>query len=260
MCLILVAWQVHDRYPLVLAANRDEYYRRPTLPLGAWPEAPHILGGKDLEAGGGWLACRAPGRWAAVTNVREAVTGVNKPHQALESRGDLVGNYLKSGAEPIDFIDSIQPNNYAGFNLLLGQKDGLWFFSNRNGGQATKLTPGIYGLSNHTLETPWPKLVAARAAFTQALTALPDSSAFFNLLANRSIAADAHLPSTGVSLEVERLLSAIFVQSAHYGTRASTLMLGQADAGFVMLERSFGPDGRPLGERVAQSSTISTGV
>lgn len=255
MCLILVAWQAHPDFPLVIAANRDEYYQRPTLAAAPWRDHPQIIGGRDLQAGGSWLACHADGRFAAVTNVREG-----RPETAPQSRGDLLRNYLSSQSQPIEFNESIQAESYGGFNLLLGSSEQLLYLSNRNGSAAELLKPGIYGLSNHRLETPWPKLVAAKAAFSQALEGLPESAAFFELLADQELAADGDLPDTGVPLEVERMLSAIFVRSPNYGTRASTLLLRDKAGNFSLLERSFGPAGVPLGESRCQTSAISTGV
>ena len=255
MCLILVAWQVHRDYPLVLAANRDEYYRRPTLPLAPWEEAPDILGGRDLEAGGSWLACHRNGRFAAVTNVRQG-----RPEAAPRSRGALIGNYHKNHTQADEFIKEIEPDSYGGLNLLLGDRERLFYWSNRNGRPPQALKPGIYGLSNHQLETPWPKLLAAKQAFAQALEQLPATEPFFALLANREQSADGELPDTGIPLDKERMLSAIFVSSEDYGTRASTLVLGHRHGGFTLQERSFGPGGSYLGEQRAQASVMSTGV
>jgi uncharacterized protein with NRDE domain len=255
MCLILLAWQVHEDYPLALAANRDEFYRRPALPLAPWLDAPDIIGGRDLEAGGSWLACHADGRFAAVTNVRQG-----QPKTARASRGQLVTNYLKSNLQPVEFIRIIEAESYDGFNLLLGNRQELHYLSNRNHVQPERLKPGIYGLSNHGLDTSWPKLVKAKSAFAAALNTLHAPDSFFQLLGDRSVAADQDLPNTGVPLAIERLLSAIFIVSPDYGTRASTLALGHKSGYFRLWERSFGPEGRLLDERMSQTSPISTGV
>lgn len=255
MCLILVAWQAHPDFPLVVAANRDEFYERPTLAAAPWASHPDIVGGYDLKAGGSWLACHADGRFAAVTNVRE---GINPPAAAL-SRGWLVSQYLESPDSMDAYLARIQPEAYGGFNLLLGDRDRLFYLSNRNGRAPEVLGPGVYGLSNHELETPWPKLITAKARFSQALQTLPKFEDFFDLLADQTVAEDEALPKTGVSLELERMLSAIFVCSPNYGTRASTLLLRDRENRFFMLERSFGPQGSYLGESRCQSP-ISTGV
>ncbi|MDR1350678.1 MAG: NRDE family protein [Zoogloeaceae bacterium] len=243
MCLILFAWRVAADFPLALAANRDEAYRRPALPLARWREDPEIIGGRDAQAGGGWLACHADGRFAAVTNVRQP-----RENDAPRSRGSLVQNYFASNLQPIEFIKEIQMESYAGFNLIVGNRQELCYGSNRNDAQPVALPPGVYGLSNHRLDTPWPKLRRAKAAFVAALATLPDKAAFFRLLADRDLADDAELPQTGVPFAVERMLSAIFIATPDYGTRASTLMLAHTDGHFSMLERSFGPEGRFLGE------------
>lgn len=254
MCLILFAWQMHADYPLLLAANRDEFYRRPTLPLAPWQDAPDIIGGRDLAAGGGWLACHADGRFAAVTNVRQGL----QPQAGAKSRGQLITNYFKSNLQPHEFIEKIEPESYDGFNLLLGNRQELYYYSNRNNVQPERLQPGIYGLSNHRLDTPWPKVARAKKAFTAALDALPAPEPFFQLLANRTLAPGPELPQTGIPIAVEHMLSAIFIASPDYGTRASTFMLRHRDASFSMTERNFGPEGRYLGEKTANTTKVST--
>lgn len=249
MCLIVVGWQVHPDYPLVVAANRDEFHARPTAAAAPWVDAPHILGGRDLEAGGTWLAVASDGRFAAVTNVREAGKPTGK-----RSRGALPAGFLRSTQSPADFSAAIAADDYAGFNLLLADRDTLYYCSNRDGAPRP-LAPGVYGLSNHRLETPWPKLTKARQRFAEALPALPDSTPFFALLADRTIEADERLPATGVPLHWERLLSAVFVCSPDYGTRASTLLLRDRAGRCTLEERSFAPDGSEI-----QSSRMSTAV
>ncbi len=247
MCLIVVGWRAQADYPLVVAANRDEFHARPTAPLCRWPDAPDIIGGLDLEAGGTWLGIRQDGRFAAVTNVREP--GMTK---GAQSRGALTRNFLTSSLSAAEYAAKIDPAQYSGFNLLLADGDSLLYFSNRDGSPRL-LPPGIYGLSNQRLDTPWPKLLTARQKFAEALCELPDESAFFALLGDASIVADKNLPETGVPIEWERLLSAVFVRSATYGTRASTLAWQRGDGVLAVREDSFGPNGRPL-----QSSRIST--
>lgn len=249
MCLIVVGWHAHPDYPLVVAANRDEFYARPTAAAGRWPEAPQIIGGLDLEAGGTWLGITENGRFAAVTNVREP--GMAKGRL---SRGALTRDFLLSEKSASDAIDAIDGSAYSGFNLLLGDGEALYYHSNRDG-KPRALPPGIYGLSNHRLDSPWPKLLKARERFALALKKLPDESEFFAILADDEIVADHELPETGVSLDWERLLSAIFVRSENYGTRASTLLWRNTHGEISLHERSFGPNGSPL-----QSSLISTAV
>ena len=249
MCLIIVGWQVHADYPVVLAANRDEFYARPTAIARRWPDAPQVIGGIDLEAGGTWLGITEQGRFAAVTNVRE-------PNMAKGdySRGALTHDFLLSDLSANDYARQIDGALYSGFNLLLSDGESLVYCSNRDG-RPRILPPGIYGMSNDLLDSPWPKLVQARQSFTEALEHLPGEEAFFNLLADEKIVADENLPQTGVSLDWERLVSAIFVKSESYGTRASTLLWRHRDGQIKLHEQSFGPHGQPL-----QSSVISTSL
>lgn len=249
MCLIVVGWQAHLDYPLVVAANRDEFYARPTADAARWPDAPRIIGGLDLEAGGTWLGISETGRFAAVTNVREP--GMAKGEI---SRGALTRSFLLSDESAADFARNVEDSRYSGFNLLLADGDSLVYCSNRDG-EPRSLPPGIYGLSNHLLDSPWPKLVKARQRFGEALQQLPSENAFFDLLADQTIVADESLPRTGVPIEWERLLSAVFVKSENYGTRASTLAWQRADGAVRLHEQSFGPNGQYL-----QSSVISTSL
>jgi uncharacterized protein with NRDE domain len=259
MCLILLAWQVHPDYPLIVAANRDEFYARPSAPAGFWPESPGTFAGRDLEAGGTWLGITRQQRFAALTNFREGA----RPRADAQSRGSLVADFLAGNCSPESYFAALseRSNEFNGFNLLFGDGNRLGYVTNR-GNCSCWLTPGIYGLSNHLLDTPWPKLSAAKRNFDQALTRLPDSSRFFEMLADQEIVADAGLPETGVPLEWERILSAIFVNSPDYGTRASTLLSCHRSGQVKFSERSFGPDAVPLGEvsETFQSSLISTGV
>ncbi|MBP8168507.1 MAG: NRDE family protein [Azonexus sp.] len=249
MCLIVVGWRVHPDYPLVVAANRDEFYARPTAIAAPWPDAPQIIGGIDLEAGGTWLGITESARFAAVTNVREPNMA-----KAASSRGALTRDFLLSNMPAGDFAQQIEGSHYAGFNLLLSDGESLLYCSNRDG-EPRALPPGIYGLSNHLLDSPWPKLVQARQRFTAALQHLPEEAAFFELLADQTIVEDDKLPQTGVPLEWERLLSAVFVKSENYGTRASTLLWQGSDGTLKLHEQSFGPNGQAL-----QSSVISTSL
>lgn len=249
MCLIVVGWQAAKDFPLLVAANRDEFYARPTASASRWPDAPAIIGGRDLEAGGTWLGISDNGRFAAVTNVREP--GMAK---GLRSRGDLTRNFLLGSDSAIDYARRIDYAAFSGFNLLLGDGATLVYCSNRDG-EPRALPPGVYGLSNHLLDTPWPKLIKARQAFTEAMGLLPADEAFFELLADRDIVPDECLPDTGVPLRWERLLSAVFVESEDYGTRASTVAWQTAGGSVRLHERSFGPGGEAL-----QSSLISTAV
>ena len=249
MCLILVAWQQHPEYPLIVAANRDEFFARPTAVAAQWPDLPHVYGGRDLEAGGTWLGISDSGRFAAVTNVRE-------PGQppGERSRGHLTRDFLAGDMTAADYANRLQGERYAGFNLLAGDGTTLSYASNR-GATARVLAPGVYGVSNHLLDTPWPKLTASKQRFAAALAALPDESGFFALLADTEIVPDEHLPATGVPLPWERLLSAVFVRSPQYGTRASTLLLLPARGAATLIERSFSAAGE-IGETRLKVSPV----
>jgi uncharacterized protein with NRDE domain len=249
MCLIVVGWRVHPDYPLVVAANRDEFYTRPTARADFWADAPEVIAGRDLEAGGTWLGITRDGRFAAVTNVREVAAA-----KGLHSRGRLTRDFLAGRQRAADYVGEIDRAGYAGFNLLVADDESLWYCSNRSA-QSLQLGPGVYGLSNHLLDSPWPKLLTARQGFTGALASLPDLAPLFAILADDEIVPDTELPDTGIPLDWERRLSAIFVRSEPYGTRASTVVTLAVAGGVTFEERSFGPNGQPL-----QSSRMSTGV
>jgi len=259
MCLILLAWHAHPDYPLVVAANRDEFFVRLAAPAAFWAESPQVLAGRDLEAGGTWLGVSRTGRFAAVTNYREG----RRQIAGAPSRGALVADFLAGNEAPESYLERLAARaaEYNGFNLFVGDGQHLGYYANR-GAAPCWLAPGIYGLSNHLLDTPWPKLATAKAAFAGALGDLPAEAAFFDLLADQEIVPDTHLPETGVPLEWERILSAVFVNSPDYGTRASTLLTMRKDGLLTLIERSFGAGAVPLGEvrESFQSSLIATGV
>lgn len=248
MCLILVALDAHERYPFILAANRDEFHHRPTAPADRWNDASAVFGGRDLEKGGTWLALSQRGALAAVTNYRDPSRKIDAP----ESRGLLVSNFVREPASARDFVAAAlaRGDEYDGFNLLAADASGVWYGSNR-GGAAKRLGPGLHGLSNHLLDTPWPKVRRAKAALGPALqfdgSAL--ETALLALLADDARAPDAELPASGVSLDWERQLSPVFIRMDGYGTRASTVILidGRGEARFV--ERSFDPAGGPPTDR-----------
>jgi uncharacterized protein with NRDE domain len=243
MCLIVFAWRPDHAQPLIVAANRDEFYARPSLPLAQWPEAPNVYAGRDLEAGGTWLGIGNNGRFAALTNIRD-------PHQppSRKSRGELVAGFLLGDRSIDDYLSDVVRRSieYAGFNLLIGNTNELWHFNARES-EAVMLPPGVYGLSNAGLDTPWPKLLKARTALEEVL-ADPQPQALLALLGDAQTAPFTELPDTGVGLATETLLSSVFIASQSYGTRASTALIVQADGTRHMVERSFGPYGGHLGE------------
>jgi uncharacterized protein with NRDE domain len=244
MCLILLAHKAHPGYPLVLAANRDEAYARPTAPAGFWNDCPHVYGGRDLEQGGTWLGITRSGGIAAVTNFRDG----NTVRNSSRSRGELVANYLRGNQRPADYLERVNRDAqaYNGFSLIAGDIDDLYYFSN-HGGRVTAIAPGIHGLSNHLLNTPWPKVEHGRNILGELLRGDTQSliDGLCALLADRTIAPDGALPQTGVGLPRERVLSPAFIVSPAYGTRSSTVLLVDNHGQVVFIERSFGDGGKP---------------
>jgi len=240
VCLILLAWRAHPDFPLVVAANRDEYYARPSAPAQFWSDAPDVLAGRDLGAGGTWLGVTREGRFGALTNFRDPA----RIRPDAPSRGALVSDYLRSESSPAAFLAALPAvaSAYNGFNLLVADRCSLAWYSSR-ADRPRHLEPGIYGLSNHLLDTPWPKVARAKSSLAFALRALPGREPLFDLLLDRSPVADAQLPATGVSVQWERLLSAAFVRSPTYGTRSSTVVALDREGNLDFEERAFDAHG-----------------
>jgi uncharacterized protein with NRDE domain len=243
MCLILFALDTHPRYRLILATNRDEFFARRTQSLHWWPHQPDLLAGRDLEAGGTWFGIRRNGRFAAITNYRQPTTATWNT-----SRGQLTLDFLLGDDSPEHHLQKLHTvsDRYAGFNLLLGDGDELWHYSNRDktsnrAGEPTRIPPGIHGLSNALLDTPWPKVAGGRDTLAQALIPEPAPQALFALLAETTTPADAALPDTGVGIEMERLLGSRFIRGDNYGTRASTLLMIGHDGTVDVHHRDFDP-------------------
>lgn len=240
MCLLLMAIESHPRYRAIFAANRDEFYDRPTARAAFWEDAPQVLAGRDLLAGGTWMGMTRRGRFAAVTNYRDPST--HRP-DAL-SRGHLVSDYLRGEETPLGYIKGLAERGhpYNGFNLVLGDRETLLWCSNR-AGKEKNLGPGIYGLSNRLLDTPWPKTEKGKAGLKDLIDgkAEPDPEGLFALLSDRREADEEALPDTGVGLPLERVLSPIFITSPGYGTRSSTVLLVDRGNRVTFLERTFPP-------------------
>jgi uncharacterized protein with NRDE domain len=244
VCLIAFATGVGE-YVTVLAANRDEYHARPTLQASAWSDAPEIWGGRDLEAGGTWLALSRTGRLAAVTNVRGSTR-----ERGERSRGSLCRDFVTGSTDADAYARRVleERAHYADFNLLVHDGHSLQYV-HRGLDAPVPVAPGVHGLSNAALDVPWPKVVRATGAVRAALEGPPGAlvGALFEMLADRHGAADEDLPCTGVPLELERDLAPIFISSAVYGTRASTVIVWRRDGTATFEERSFGPDGVAIG-------------
>jgi uncharacterized protein with NRDE domain len=241
MCLLLMALNTHSTYPLILLANRDEYYDRPSASAAFWKEAPFVLAGRDLRAGGTWLGITRNGRIAAVTNYRDP----SSIKDGAPSRGRLVSDFLLSQEDPTEYLYSLdqETRKYNGFNLIVGDKGQLCWYSNRGKG-IQALSPGIYGLSNHLLDTPWPKVARGTDALARLLSEqrAPSLEELFHILADRTVADDEALPRTGIELEWERILSPIFIMSPTYGTRSSTVVLIDAENRASFVEKTFNAD------------------
>lgn len=245
MCLIGLAYRSHPRYELVLAGNRDEFHARPAAPAAYWTDSPEVYGGRDLSQGGAWLALSRRRRLAAVTNVRRMVP----PDPKAPSRGALVADFVRGTQSAAEFSRQLRAGaaRYAGFNLLLWDGACLLHVTNQLDFMAEPVPPGVHGLSNATLDTPWPKLRRLTAGVQQWLEKDRGEADLFELLGDERPAPDAELPDTGVGTEMERFLSAPFIRGDGYGTRASSVLCIGADRA-QFLERRFGPAGVALGE------------
>ncbi len=276
MCLIAFAWQAHPDFPLVVAANRDEWRERPAAPAHWWPDSPDLLAGKDLKADGTWLGVTRTGRFAALTNFRDP----SDRKSGAPTRGKLVSDYLQGSLGPAEYLDTLRAHAAAfeGFNLLVGDASSLYCFSNR-GAAIESVAPGVHALSNHTLDEPWPKVEKSKSALEAILQAKmagearpasispylpvaaasadgtghhqPDvaaiKSALFALLSSRAAALDDELPRTGVGLEWERILSPIMIAGKDYGTRCSTALILAASGDAFFSEWTRGASGEVAG-------------
>lgn len=238
MCLALFSYRQRSDWPFVFAANRDEFYDRPATPVAFWDDAPQVLAGRDLQGGGTWCGLTRTGRFAALTNYRD----LRHLKPDAPSRGALVADFLRGTDPPEAYLHALaaHADRYNGFNLLAGDAGGLWYFSNYEH-RVRCLPPGLYGLSNHLLDTPWPKVTTGKAALAAVLengTVAPEP--LFDLLADPSVYPDDQLPDTGIGLAWERTLSARFIASPRYGTRCSTVLLVNAQGQAHLVERTWG--------------------
>ncbi len=220
MCLILLAWQTHPDFPLLVAANRDEFHDRPTQAAHSWPDEPRIYAGRDLRAGGTWMGITRNGRFAALTNIRAP----SRQRSDARSRGEIVTAALRAQCINAFLLDIERTaQQYNGFNLLVGGRKTLWHFNSEQS-RAERVAPGIHALSNASLDTPWPKVIRGSNALAEAVERRADPEDLFTLLSDDRLAPDDSLPNTGVPLDWERWLSAIRISAPGYGTRSQSVV------------------------------------
>lgn len=240
MCLILCAYQISDKYPLVIAANRDEFYERPTSPIHFWDDQPSILAGRDLQEKGTWLGFHKNGRFAALTNYRDPSSiKTNAP-----SRGEIIVDFLHSKTGSDQYLERFKKTSfqYNGFNLLLFDRKSLFWFSNITN-KTKKIKPGIFGISNHLFDNNWPKMVTGKKDLASIIKSREKIvfNDLFSLLDNREIPHDSQLPDTGIGIEWERILSPLFITSPGYGTRSSSAVIMDKTGHLHICERTFDP-------------------
>ena len=258
MCLIFLGLKNHPKYKLIVAANRDEFYERRTAPAAFWEDHPQILGGRDLEANGTWLGMTTGGRISMVTNFRDP----RNIHAHAPSRGKLVTDYLLDKNSGEKYLNRVEPHakKYNGFSLIAGTVDELYYFSNYKDG-IILLNSGLFGLSNHLLETPWPKVEKGKSKIQQLLKApAVRAEDLFDVLSDETVSEDARLPDTGVGLERERALSAAFIKSPGYGTRSSTVILVDYNNHVSFHERIFDPASGEFSYQRFQYTTGNNGT
>jgi uncharacterized protein with NRDE domain len=238
MCLITFHYNEHPNYPLIVVTNRDEFYERPTAQAHFWEDNPAILAGRDLSRLGTWLGITKTGRFAALTNYREpGEESINK-----KSRGDIIRNFLTADGTTAEFMEMLEKtkDQYAGFNLIAGRLGELVYFSNRQDG-ISQIPAGTHGLSNHLLNTPWPKVVKGKTRLRKYVLQQEEleTDSLFKVLSDETPAPDEELPNTGVELELERQLSSQFIKLPHYGTRSSTVLLIDSHQSVTFVERTY---------------------
>lgn len=236
MCLINFQFQSHPKYKLIVAANRDEFYGRPTAAAHFWEEKPEILAGRDMLQMGTWLGITKSGRFAALTNFRDP----SEMDPKKFSRGMIVRNFLAGTQSPEDFLKSLNNEDYTGFNVLVGDTHQLFYYNNLQG-KITEVPPGTHGLSNHYLNTPWPKVIKGRQSLETYVSTVEEVQldSLFRILSDAEQAPDQELPETGVGLDFERKLSSIFIKTPDYGTRSATVVLIDHDNHVTFAERTY---------------------
>lgn len=237
MCLIFISINDHPKYKLIVAANRDEFYARKTAAVSVWADHPDVIGGRDLEAQGTWMAMTKGGKIGMVTNYRD----IKNINPKAPTRGLLVTDFLFNKYEAEAYLKEVhlKASQYNGFSLVVGSIDELYYYSNYQS-RIIKLTQGFYGLSNHLLDTPWPKVKRGKKKMTSVLTSSDfGPSELFEVLRDEKIAPDNQLPNTGLDIERERAVSAMFIKSPNYGSRCSTVVLVDRDNNVSYTERVY---------------------
>jgi uncharacterized protein with NRDE domain len=245
MCLLVLAYGVDPERPVVLAANRDEHYARPSSAVAAWADEPDIVAGRDLSQGGTWLGLTRRGRFAALTNFRHG-----GPRAGARSRGDVVLEYLRSSLSPEHYVAQLASysEQFGGFSVIVGDLAHEPYYFSNHGNVTQPLPPGIYGLSNQWLDDPWPKVTRAKQRIGALVAARASAEQLCDAMDDRDQPVDAQLPDTGVGIELERILAPIFIAGESYGTRAVTALLIDAEQRALLYERSYGPHGRYLSD------------
>jgi uncharacterized protein with NRDE domain len=253
MCLLVLAYRVDPQRPVVLAANRDELYARPSAPLGVWPDQPDICAGRDLAQGGTWLGLSRRGRFAALTNFRRGGA-----RAGARSRGDVVLDYLRSSLAPERYLTQLAgyADQFGGFSVIVGDLEHEPFYFSNQGNVTQRLAPGIYGLSNQRLDEPWPKVTRAKQRISTLIANRASAEQLCDAMDDRDQPLDALLPDTGIGIERERMLAPIFIAGEDYGTRAVTAMLIDPERRALIYERSYGPRGRYLADARCELTLI----
>ena len=251
MCLIVFAYEAHPDYPFILAANRDEFYERPTSIAQWWKDYPDILGGRDLKANGTWMGINKKGHFAAVTNYRD----ISNIREDAKSRGDLAVNFLSQSNDTVEYATQIKDegSEYNGFNLLVLNDDMAHVSNYEN--KVNNISSGIYGLSNALLDTSWPKVEKAKKKFKEVIGRSFHEGELLEIMNDQEIASDEDLPSTGVAQELERALSAMCIRTPNYGTCCSTVVTINTYGEVRFLEKSY-PVGNRKDEIVSYSFMI----
>ncbi len=242
MCLLLISYKTNPKYKFIVAANRDEFYNRPTTHADYWDEKPEILAGRDLQAGGTWMGITKSGRFAAITNYRDP----NHMRKNAPTRGRIVSDFLTDETAPGQYGEILLKDSdlYNGYNLIFGEIDSLYYFSNQTK-KLLKLEPGVYGLSNHLLDTPWPKVEKSKRSFKSIVVNREiKENDLFSILSDNSKPPDELLPDTGMGLEIERAVSPVFVSTPFYGTRSSTVIFIDSKDNVRFIEKSLNTESK----------------